>query len=764
MTLPDAPARAAAAFAFLAAASAAAAPDLAFAQAREQAAAGLSAIAPDDMEAQLREPVALVADSVSFDNVTRVLVAEGNVEVYQGDRTLTADRITYDSRTGRIEAEGEITLRTPEGVTLIADFARLDDGMREALIESARMQLPGNARFAARSAQRIDGRYNVLGRAVFSPCEVCAADPTPLWRIRARRIVHDQQDKVIHYEDAFFDVMGVTVAWLPYFRHPDPTVERASGVLFPRYLRGSSFGHAVKLPVHWVIDDASDATFTPFVTEKDGVILEAEYRRVFEYGAMTLGGSIGYADYDGQDRLRGHVDAAGRWAIGDYAGLTGWEIGFEAEIASDDAYLARYDFSERDRLTSEAYLAQSDERGWMEVSAIRFQSLRDDEPFGTIPMAAPSFEGRRRVADDLLGGALHLSAAGYALKRTDGQDAGHVGIGADWERSWVLPVGVELRAVGMVQGDAWRVADPDPGVERSATRLHPQAGVEARYPLFRRDTDGALASLTGGGATHVITPIVQFVAAPYHGDAGGPPNEDSSIVEFDETNLFSLRRHSGWDGVEEGPRFNIGLQYALMGDDGTSFTAAVGQVRRFADIDSFGLGAGLDGSASDFVGAWSLSIPEIGRVAHRMRLTDDLELDRNEVYAAVEYADATLAGSYIYLNRDAVSGEDRHEAAAEGWYRLSDRWSVGAELRRDLEEQSWVRTQGMLRFANECADFEFQAGRRFTGTDDAPPSTYVGLRVRLRTLSDESERSRMARSSRCAPQIARGEEATNGDR
>jgi LPS-assembly protein len=702
-------------------------------------------------EQQLRGPVALVADVVRFDNATRILTAEGNVEVYQGQRTLTADRIEYNSETGRISASGDVTLRSPEGVAMIADMAELDTDLREALVQSARMQLPGGARFAATTAQRIDGRYNVLGRAVFSPCSVCAADPVPLWRIRARRIVHDELDKVVHYEDATFDILGVPVVWLPYFRHADPSVARASGFLFPEYLQSSTFGHAVKTPVHWVIDDASDATFTPFVTSDDGPIFEGEYRRTFDTGAMTLAGSVSWNDYDGDERLRGHIDSAGLWTLGKIGGLDGWKGGFDIEIASDDSYLRRYEFTEADRLTSEAFLRQSDRSGFLEFSTIRFQSLRDDEPFGNIPVVLPSFEGRRRVDDNLFGGILSADTAGYGLVRAGGQDTAHLGFGLDWERSWTLPVGLVLRAVGEAQADAWRVNDGGGSDDDdSVFRFHPQAAIEARYPMFRRDDDGVLAGAMGGGVTHVIEPIVQVIAAPYHGGTAAP-DEDSVLTEFDETNLFSLRRHSGWDGVEEGSRMNIGLRYAMTGDNGADFSATVGRVYRARAIDSFGASAGLNGRESAFVGAWSLTVPEIGRITHRMRVSDGFDVTRNEIYAEFDWRDVNFLGSYVYLTADEAAATDTHEAALEARYSFTPNWSAGADLRRDVEADSWTRTGGLLRYSNECVDLELYAGRRFTRTEDVPASTYAGVRVRLWALGGGANDDRPPPTGACAP-------------
>lgn len=183
----------------------------------------------------IRKPVALIADEIEFNDQTGVLTAKGSVEVFQGERTLTASAIRYDSRSGRIAASGPVTIRNEGGELLFADEAELDDDLRDALAQGARSVIAGNGKFAAASAERREGRYNILEKAVYSPCEACAGSPTPLWRIRANRIIHDQQEQVIHYEDAYFDLMGVPVGYLPYFRHPSPEVKRATGFLAPSY-------------------------------------------------------------------------------------------------------------------------------------------------------------------------------------------------------------------------------------------------------------------------------------------------------------------------------------------------------------------------------------------------------------------------------------------------------------------------------------------------------------------------------------------------
>ena len=75
----------------------------------------------------------------------------------------------------------------------------------------------------------------VFHSGVYTACEPCKDDPKkpPLWQVKAARIIHDQGEKMIYFEDARLEFFGLPIAWLPYFSAPDPTVKRKTGVLMP---------------------------------------------------------------------------------------------------------------------------------------------------------------------------------------------------------------------------------------------------------------------------------------------------------------------------------------------------------------------------------------------------------------------------------------------------------------------------------------------------------------------------------------------------
>ena len=137
------------------------------------------------------DPVAFTADEVQYDRDNAVVTATGNVEAWQNDNILRADKITFDRNTNVAAATGHVVMVQPDGQVLFSDYAELTEGLRDGVLRGMRALLAENGRLVANGARRTDGKINELSRAVYTTCNLCAADPTrpPLWQIRARAAV-----------------------------------------------------------------------------------------------------------------------------------------------------------------------------------------------------------------------------------------------------------------------------------------------------------------------------------------------------------------------------------------------------------------------------------------------------------------------------------------------------------------------------------------------------------------------------------------------
>src|SRR3546814_21740 len=202
-------------------------------------------------------------------------------------------------------------------------------------------------------------------RIIDSSSDVCSSDledPTraPRWQIKAVRVVHDQEEQLIQYEDAWMEIFGVPIAYTPYFEHPDPTVDRKSGFLSPTFGISDDLGFTVETPYYFNIAPDKDATLAPLVMTKQSVVLIGEYRQRFTEGQIDLGGSATVADRDGrQDQFRGHIESTGQFDIDD-----DWRWGFDVNRVTDKTYLRFYNFDSEKNLTNRAFAEGFDGRNY----------------------------------------------------------------------------------------------------------------------------------------------------------------------------------------------------------------------------------------------------------------------------------------------------------------------------------------------------------------------------------------------------------------
>ncbi|TKA96357.1 LPS-assembly protein LptD [Cereibacter changlensis] len=676
-----------------------------------------------------QDAASLIADSVSI-NGDSVLVAEGNVEVLYQGRRLTAGRIVYDKAGDSLTIDGPIVLREGEGSFILADQAALSADLENGVLTSARLVLNQQLQLAASELSRVGGRYTSLGRTVASSCQVCAGNPTPLWEIRARRVVHDQLERQIYFDRATLRFAGVPVFYVPRLRLPDPTLKRTSGLLRPSIRTTSGLGAGIKLPYFLTLGVSRDLTLTPYVTAKGGRSLDLRYREAFSFGSIEVNGARS-RDELLPDDSRGYIFAQGVFIL-----PRDFDLRFQFEEVSDSAYYYDYGMEEKDRLDSRIEITRTRRNEFIGARIINFRTLREDEDNDTLPSVIGDMVFHRRFSGGPLGGQGGLSFETHSHHRSssadidsdldgdliaDGRDMSRVSVGIDWRRNWVLPGGLVGATLGEAQADLYRI-DDDETFGGSTTRLHAAGAVELRWPWVRG---------SASGAQHVIEPVAQLVWSREHDD--DLPNEDSALVEFDEGNLFSLTRFPGSDAVEEGRRLNLGVSWTRYDPDGWSLGATVGRVIRQDDLDQFGNASGLDGSSSDWLAAVQVSLASGLTATNRVLIDDSFEITKAEWRLDLARENYGLSSSYVRVLADpSESREDNiSELRMDGRYGLTDFWTAKATGRYDFEADRLQRAGLGMEFRNECLKLDLSLSRRFASSTSVSPDTDFGLSVDL---------------------------------
>ncbi len=364
--------------------------------------------------------------------------AVGAVVLYYKHRILQADRVVYNRATKRVYAEGHAKLTDERGNVTYAQRFDLTDDFGAGFAEGVEMQSTDKTRFTSPRVERSAGAVTVLNGGVYTACEPCKDHPErpPLWQIRAARIIENQQTHMVYYEDAWLEVGGVPIAYVPYFSAADPSVARASGVLAPTFYRGSYTGYGVGVPYFLDLAPNYDLTLTPTYLSAQGPFAEAQWRQRLDNGQYTIR-VTGLDEQDpslfsaapygaGDRRWRGSLESQGNFFINDK-----WKYGWDITALSDPFYLndykikgvdtSRYYFQD---IVSQVYLRGQADRGFFDLSGYRFEGSSGYIDQRQEPLATPVLDYNKTFAiapeqSNGIGGEVKFDLNATNINRTE---------------------------------------------------------------------------------------------------------------------------------------------------------------------------------------------------------------------------------------------------------------------------------------------------------------------------------------------------------
>ena len=677
--------------------------------------------------APAQDRATLIADSLRIAGPDQ-LIATGNVEIFFKGQRLTAKSLIFDRAADTVQISGPIVLTDGSQNYILANQAELSADLRNGILTSARMVMNQQLQLAASEIMRVGGRYTTLNRVVASSCKICAGDPTPLWEIRATRVLHDQSERQLYFEHAQLRFGGVPVLYIPRLRLPDPTLKRATGFLMPRLTGNSNLGTGLKLPYFVKLGDHRDLTITPYITTNGARTVDLRYRQAFATGDLTVDAAFS------RDALRPGENRGYVLALGKFALPRGFTLDLRGEVVSDDAYLLDYGYPAADRLDSRLVISRTRRNETIEARLIGFYSIRQGDDNSTLPAVVADLTYARRFSLGSFGGegGVRFQTHGHFRPATsvldadgdgiaDGRDVQRVSLRADWRRDWVLNNGMIAGVLGDATGDFY-VIGQDAVYAGSKVRLHGTIGAELRWPLIKSGKTGV---------TQVIEPVVQLVFSPNGTEK--LPNEDSALVEFDEGNLFALNRYPGSDATERGVRANLGVSYLRTDPAGWTLGVTAGRVLRVDDLGQFSAASGLNGINSDWMTSWQLSVPGGLGITNRLIFNDDLTLTKGELLAAVTADRYGLAAGYVYAVADLA--ENRPDPTSEltvySTYKITSNWTAQFANRYDFQAERAAKAGLGLTYRNECLLVDLSLSRRFTSSTSVKPTTDFGLSVEL---------------------------------
>jgi LPS-assembly protein len=482
-------------------------------------------------------------------------------------------------------------------------------------------------------------------------------------------------------------------------------------------------------------------------------MLEGEVRGLTQNGTFQMRGAITDAynrDDSGNvipgDWIRGYIQAQGKLQLDKY-----WDVGVDAEHASDITFLEFYHFSGQAMLTSRLYAERIEDRDYVSVESLAFQGLTPEDQPSVSPYILPQVNAHYESDPLAANSRIQLDANALVLERSQGDDDQRLSTTAAWKLPYITRGGQVFELNASLRGDAYHVTDQvtDPATDATFNgdtgRFIPQVDLDWRYPFINR---------FGEGESLMVAPVVEAVASPNLHETSNIPNEDSQVAELSDVNLFSPDRFTGLDQVESGLRGTYGTRGQLQFADQKYIEWLFGQAYQENENSPFPLTSAEVAHYSDY----------IGRLAFKYEALDlvyNFRLDRqtfaptsNEVNLSYAQKPVNLDLTYLSLQNEPLFG-DRKEVFGNVAFDVAPHWTLQLGGRRDLgsSEGQPVNTSlpvsslnpleptagtvginsGIV-FHNECVMVTTMLNRSYISEQDVKPSTTFGVTLVLKNF------------------------------
>ena len=209
---------------------------------------------------------------------------------------ITTTKFNYNQNLGIIDGEN-IELVDNDQNKYFLSVGKIDINLQKLIGKDIRVNLRNDTFGNKENNPKLVGNsinYDqdkvVIKKGKFTSCK--DNNDCPPWSIVSKEIIHYKKKNEIHYKNAWINLYDKPVFYFPKFFHPDPTVERRSGFLVPKFNNSNDLGSSVNVPYFHVISESSDLTFKPRFFSETEYLLQSEFRKVTKNTSHILDFSL----------------------------------------------------------------------------------------------------------------------------------------------------------------------------------------------------------------------------------------------------------------------------------------------------------------------------------------------------------------------------------------------------------------------------------------------------------------------------------------
>ncbi len=504
----------------------------------------------------------IIADEIESNSKTEVINAKGDVVIINHDGTkVTADNVIYEKQKQKLVAKDNIIVNDLEGNTYFLDNVTTYEGLNYLEGNNVKARLVDNSRIVSKDIVKKDD-ISILTDAEYTPCNEnnYLIKNCPGWKLKAKKIYQDAKTRTVHYDHARIHLFNLPIIYLPYFSHPDPSVNKRSGFLMPTIETDNNLGETFSIPYFFNIAGNRDITLTPYFQSKANNFYSINYRELNSFGSLNIDSSID--DNDDNKGTKNHI-----FIDADINNPYG-KLDLSIKTSNNDTYLRKNKINQLTVHDSGINFNKSSKNTYLNIgtSSYKHLTIQDANQWEHIyPKIQYNIDN---VSLGELDGIFSLKNDFSYQKNLDESYTSLASSEVNWSNKNVN------KSYGLLfdnKATIRIVSISNDYKNRKDTRnfrFFPQISSKISFPLFRSSND----------SNETLTPIIMPIIAPY--------NNYTNHKSITNSNLFSTNRASSITESESGPRINYGIEWFNTNKNNLDIKVIAGQSLKFNKKDN----------------------------------------------------------------------------------------------------------------------------------------------------------------------------------
>ncbi len=670
--------------------------------------------------AKANNEIDISAQKIFLNKDNDIINALGDVLIKNKQFSINSEEVIFYKEKKIIEAEKNVTVNDKYNNKYYSDNLISNDDFSEASAENIKIRLKDKSRIVGSILKRKEG-INLIKDSQYTPCieKNYLIENCPGWKLKAETVYHDEKTKTMHYDHSTLYILNIPVLYTPYFSHPDPSVNKRSGLLAPSFQSDDKLGQLISVPYFYNLSGNKDFTFTPTFQSTATNYLTSEFRLLNKNGVFNIETNIN--DNDDKEGTKHYIFAD--------AALESKIDRFDIYIQSsnNDTYMKKNQINEIDVLTSgitisdtikgNDFLFEAKSYKHLSISGSnQWEYLYPKLTYNISGLNFSNFKSNVNVKNEIL----RLKSLNKNTKTSISSEINIDNQKIDKNRGFVFNNFFDTRLI------YHSIKNKDTSVDINQIRLFPQVGTTIALPLKK----------TKNNISQVLRPILMPILAPY--------NNYTDSLEINNSNIFSRNRSSNLSKWESGPRINYGAEWFIDYKGIFDGNLIIGQSIKFNKEKS-----DTSDEISDIMTSFFTNFDKnIYTNAEFIIDRKKYSVNKSNITSSIYIRDFALKAEYDYVSNKFSTASEQIGLATT--IKINKDLNFVFSGKRDLNSNKNIGYESGLFYENDCLAIDFKYYRDLTKFRDIEDTKGLSLLITLKPFGSSKS---FGKSKTFGPQI-----------